>query len=60
MKDLKAKPIRPVINMVIPNPLRPGGTFEYFSFSRIAASAMMAKKNPTPDPKPYDVASMML
>ena len=60
MKDLKANPMRPVINMVIPNPFRPGGTFEYFSFSRIAANAIMAKKNPKPDPKPYAVASMIL
>lgn len=60
IKALKAKPIRPVISMVIPKPLSPEGTMEYFNFSRIAARAMMAKKNPKPDPKPYDAASMML
>ena len=49
--------MRPVINMVMPRPLSPFGTFEYFNFSLIAARATIARKKPVPDPKPYTAAS---
>ena len=52
MKDLNANPIKPVINIVIPRPFKPSGTFEYFNFSLIAANAMIAKNRPSPEPKP--------
>ena len=58
--DKKAIPIRPVINIVIPSPFNPSGTFEYFIFSRIAASATMARKKPVPEPKPKAVASTIV
>ena len=49
---MKPMAMRPVIMNVIPRPRRPGGTFEYFSRSRIAASAMIASQYPTPETKP--------
>ena len=60
MKDLKAIPIRPVINMVIPKPFKPSGTLEYFNFSLIAAKATIARANPSPDPSPKTEASAMV
>ena len=48
MKLMNAIPINPVINIVMPKPLRGSGTFEYLSFSLIAARAIMAKKKPIP------------
>ena len=60
INDLNANPINPVMSMVIPNPFRPSGTLEYFNLSRIAAKAIIAKKNPVPDPKPKAVASTMV
>jgi len=56
-KDMKAIPIKPVSNMVIPNPFSPSGTCEYFIFSLMAAMATMAKKKPTPEENPKTVAS---
>ena len=60
IKDLNANPIKPVSSIVIPKPLRPSGTLEYFSLSLIAASAMIAKKKPKPDPNPKLVASTIV
>lgn len=57
MKLMKAIPINPVMNIVIPKPFKPSGTLEYLSFSLIAAKAMIARKKPIPDPKPNTVAS---
>src|SRR5690606_29508845 len=48
IKDLNAKAMSPVTNMVIPNPFRGAGTLEYFIFSRIAASAVIASIQPIP------------
>ena len=44
--------IRPVIIKVIPNPFKGSGILEYAIFSLIAEIARIAKKKPTPDPKP--------
>ena len=52
IKDINAIPINPVINIVIPSPLRPSGTLEYFNLSRIAAKAMIAKNQPIPEENP--------
>ena len=52
INDLNANPINPVMSIVKPSPRKPSGTLEYFSFSLIAANAIMAKKNPEPEPKP--------
>ena len=60
MKLMKANPINPVINIVIPKPFKPAGTFEYFNFSLIAARAIMAKKKPIHDPNPKAVASTIV
>ena len=40
--------------------LRPGGTSEYFIFSRIPASATIASIQPIPEPKPYTTDSAKL
>ena len=59
IKLIKAIPIKPVMMYVIPNPLSAGGIFEYLIFSLIAAIATIAKNHPTPEPKPYTVASVI-
>ena len=46
------------MNIVIPNPFKASGTFEYFNFSLIAAKATIANKKPVPEPKPKTVASL--
>ena len=51
-KDMNAKAIRPTVMNVMPNPLSPSGTSLYFIFSRIPASAAIARAQPTPDPNP--------
>ena len=60
MKLIKAIPIKPVIIYVIPSPLRAGGTFEYLIFSLMAAIPTIAKNQPTPEPSPKTVASIIL
>ena len=57
MKLMKAIPIKPVMNIVIPKPFNPSGTLEYLNFSLIAAKAIIAKKKPVPEPNPNTVAS---
>ena len=52
INDLKAIPINPVRIIVIPKPFNPFGTLLYFNFSLIAASAIIAKNHPKPDPDP--------
>ena len=44
--------IRPVMIKVIPNPFKGSGILEYAIFSLMAEIARIAKKKPTPDPKP--------
>jgi len=56
MNIIKAIPINPVIINVIPNPLRGAGTFEYLIFSLIAAIPTIASNQPTPEPRPKEVA----
>ena len=53
-------PLRPVTINVIPKPLNGPGTFEYLSFSRIAAMATIAMNQPIPDPNENAVASKMV
>ena len=57
---MKAIPMRPVTMNVIPNPLKGPGTFEYRSFSRMAAIATMAMNQPIPEPNEKAVASSMV
>ncbi len=52
INDLKAMPISPVRIMVMPRPFSPLGTLLYFSFSLMAASAIMARNQPNPEPAP--------
>ena len=53
---MKAIPISPVTIKVMPIPRRGAGTFEYASFSRIAAMPTIASIHPIPEPMPYTVA----
>ena len=57
---MKATDIRPAVTKVMPRPLRPAGTSEYSSFSRIAAMPTMAIMKPAPDPKPKTTLSPKL
>ena len=54
IKPINAIPIKPVRKKAIPNPLRPGGTLEYSSFSLMPAMATIANAHPIPPPKPKD------
>ena len=44
--------------MAIPTPLRVGGTLEYLILFLTVAKETIAKKNPSPDPKPKTVDSI--
>tara|TARA_B100001167_G_C16678502_1_gene261164 strand:+ start:436 stop:747 length:312 start_codon:yes stop_codon:yes gene_type:complete len=59
-KPRKAIEIRPVKSILIPTPLRVGGTLEYLILFLIVARETIAKKKPNPDPNPYTVASARL
>ena len=52
---MKAIAINPVSSIVIPSPRNGFGTFEYFSFSLMAAIAMIASIQPIPDETPNTV-----
>ena len=59
-KDMKPKDISPTVIKVIPKPCSPSGTSLYLSFSRIPASATIAKAQPTPAPAPNTALSAKL
>ena len=49
---MKAIAIKPAVINVIPKPLNPAGTSEYFNFSRTAAIKIKAIAQPEPDQIP--------
>ena len=49
---MKAMDSKPVNNIAIPTPLSLGGILEYLILYLIEARATIARKNPTPEPKP--------
>ena len=50
--DINAIDNNPVNNIAIPTPLNLGGILEYLILYLIDAKATIAKKKPTPEPKP--------
>lgn len=52
--------INPVRIKVMPKPLSGAGIFEYDIFSLIDANANMAKAQPTPEPNPKTIDSVMV
>ena len=55
-KLIKPIAINAVTIKVIPSPFSGPGTWEYYSFSLMAARPTIASSHPIPDPKPYAVA----
>ena len=53
---MNARDIMPTMMKVIPRPLRPSGTSEYFRRSRIAASITIARAQPIPGSQSIDNA----
>lgn len=49
---------KPVNNIVIPNPLNFGGTFEYRKRCRMVDIDAIARNQPNPDPNPKTVDSI--